>query len=70
MADRDADIHAEKVDVFLAFRIPQVLHGALAENQRILEGHELLLRGGVVAVAPLGRAGRRPIGVQGMSGHG
>ena len=43
VAHRDADIHAEKVGVFLAVNIPEILHRALAEHEGILEGHELAL---------------------------
>ncbi len=57
VSDRYADIHAEKIGVFPAFGIPQVLHGTLGEDERVLEWHELLLRGRIVARAALRGSG-------------
>ena len=52
VADRDAEVHAQEVQVAVAFFVPQILAFAALEDQRGLVGHEGALGGGVVLLAP------------------
>jgi hypothetical protein len=48
MANRDADVHSEEIEIFLAGFIPEILAVALGEDERGLVGHKGALGSGVV----------------------
>ncbi len=52
VANRDADVHAEEIEIFLAGFIPEILAVAFGEDERGLVGHEGALGGGVVFFPP------------------
>ena len=52
VADRDADIHAQEIEIFLAGFVPEILAVALGEDERGLVGHKGALGGGVVFFPP------------------
>ena len=65
MADRDAQVHAQQVDILLAGLVPDILAATTLDDERFLEWHELALRGRIEAVAARDDAFGRPVDRQG-----
>ncbi len=63
VAYRNADIHAEKIEVFPALFVPEILPLAAGKDQRRLVGDEGTLRGGVVAMRAGNNCLRRPVSI-------
>ena len=52
VANRDADVHPQEIEIFLAGFIPEILAVAFGENERGLVGHKGALGSGVVFFPP------------------
>jgi hypothetical protein len=67
VADADAEVHAEQVEIFLALLVPEILALAGLDDQRRLVRDEGALRGGIEPVAALDDGLRRPVDLRGRS---
>ena len=64
VADADAEVHAQEIQVAIALLVPQILTLPAFEDQRGLVGHEGALRGRVVLLAPSDDPVSRPVNAQ------